>query len=197
MPEIASLEHFSVSIPRAGRESLGTPAASSEKSILLKPEEVKWESNKAIMMPFMPQPEHENDQPEQQQNPAEDQPVEEESPAPPSEPEAPLPPEARGNVNGGPLGCCFGVSMGLLLSAGIASLSIPVISHFFAGHGLLALLAQILVIVLVVVGFFLLGFLGWKIGRRVFREYEPSPAQIRKMARLEQRYAARSQRKQV
>lgn len=125
-------------------------------------------------------PEREDDQPEADTGPEEDQ-----------------PPEARGDVNGGPLGCCFGVSMGLLLSAGIASLSIPIISHFFAGRGLLALLTQILVIVLVVVGFFLLGYLGWRIGRRVFREYEPSRAQIRKMARLEQRYGARSQRKQV
>ena len=139
----------------------------------------------------MPQPEHEDDRPE------EEQPIEEESPPEANAPAAQLPPEARGNVNGGPLGCCFGVSMGLLLSAGIASLSIPIISHFFAGRGLLALLTQILVIVLVVVGFFLLGYLGWKIGRKIFREYEPSRAQIRKMARLEQRYAARSQRKQV
>ena len=146
------------------------------------------------------QPEREDDQPEQE-NSAEssqvDQPVVEESPqpVPTSTPEAQLPPEARGDVNGGPLGCCFGVSMGLLICAGIASLSIPVISHFFAGRGLLALLTQILVIVLAVAGFFLLGYLGWRIGRRVFREYEPSPRQIRKMARLEQRYAARSQRK--
>ena len=148
-------------------------------------------------MPFMFPPEREDDQPEADIDQEADQPLEEESSPETSAPAEQPPPEARGDVNGGPLGCCFGVSMGLLLSAGIASLSIPVISHFFAGRGLLALLTQILVIVLVVVGFFLLGFLGWKIGRKVFREYEPSPRQIRKMARLEQRYGARSQRKQV
>jgi hypothetical protein len=148
------------------------------------------------MMPFMPRPEREDDQSEQENNLEEDQPEGAESPPPAaSAPEAQLPPEARGDVNGGPLGCCFGVSMGLLLSAGIASLSIPVISHFFADRGWLALTTQILVIVLAIVGFFLLGYLGWKIGRKIFREYEPSPAQVRKMARLEQRYAARSQRK--
>ena len=145
----------------------------------------------------MPQPEHEENRPEPDTGQEAEQPVAEASPPETSASPTQLPPEARGDVNGGPLGCCFGVSMGLLLSAGIASLSIPVISHFFAGRGLLALLTQILVIVLVVVGFFLLGYLGWKIGRRVFREYEPSPRQVRKMARLEQRYAARSQRKQV
>ena len=142
------------------------------------------------MTPFMPQPEPGN-------SPEEDQPVQEESPQAANTPEAQLPPEARGDVNGGPLGCCFGVSMGLLLGAGIASLSVPVISHFFAGRGLLALLIQILVVVLAIVAFFVLGYLGWKIGRRVFREYEPSPAQLRKMAHLEQRYGTRSQRKHV
>src|SRR5579863_5909768 len=149
------------------------------------------------MTPFMFQPEREDDQAEQENSLDEDQPVEEESPQPANTPEAQLPPEAQGEVNGGPLGCCFGVSMGLLLGAGIASLSIPVISHFFAGRGFLAMLTQILVIVVVVVVFCLLAYFGWKIGRRVFREYDPSPAQVRKMARLEQRYGARSQRKQV
>ena len=142
-------------------------------------------------------PEREENQPEADTSQEADQPLEEASPPEERAPAMQLPPEARGDVNGGPLGCCFGVSMGLLLSAGIASLSIPIISHFFAGKGLLALLAQILVIVLVIIGFVLLGFLSWKIGRRVFREYDPSPAQIRKMARLEQRYSTRSQRKQV
>jgi len=144
----------------------------------------------------MLQPEREDDQPEPDNQEA-NQPVEEESSPEASAPPAQLPPEARGDVNGGPLGCCFGVSMGLLLSAGIASLSIPVISHFFSDRGLLALLTQILVVVLAVVAFFLLAYFGWKIGRRVFREYAPSPTQVRKMARLEQRYGGRSQRKQV
>lgn len=149
------------------------------------------------MMPFMPHPEGEEDQSWQQNNLEEEQPAIEELPVATSEPTVQLPPEARGDVNGGPLGCCFGISMGLLLGAGIASLSIPVISHFFSDRGWLALTTQILVIVLAIAGFFLLGYLGWKIGRRVFREYEPSPAQVRKMARLQQRYAARSQHKHV
>ncbi len=149
------------------------------------------------MMPFMFRPEGEDDQPEQENAQEENQPAEEESPSPSSAPEAQLPPEARGQVNGGPLGCCFGISMGLLLSAGIASLSIPVISHFFADRGWLALTTQILVIVLAIAGFFLLGYIGWKIGRRVFREYEPSPAQLRKLARLQQRQLGLRARKHV
>ncbi|MGH2496762.1 MAG: hypothetical protein ACRDIV_18830 [Ktedonobacteraceae bacterium] len=149
------------------------------------------------MMPNMPRPEGEDEQSRQENGREEEQHMEEESPQSADTSEAQLPPEAQGDVNGGPLGCCFGVSMGLLLSAGIASLSIPVISHFFAGRGPLALLIQILVIVLAIVLFFLLGFIGWRIGRKVFREYEPSPAQQRKMASLEQRYSGRSQHKHV
>jgi hypothetical protein len=148
-------------------------------------------------MPYMPLPEREENQSEQENNLEGDQPAGEELPLATSSPEAQLPPEARGDVNGGPLGCCFGISMGLLLGAGIASLSIPVISHFFSDRGWLALTTQILIVILVIAGFFLLGYIGWKIGRRIFREYEPSSAQQRKMARLQQRYAPRSQSKHV
>ena len=148
-------------------------------------------------MPYQPLPGGEEDQSEQENDPVEEPQTAEESLQPASVPEAQLPPEARGAVNGGPLGCCFGLSMGLLLSAGLASLSIPVISHFFADRGWLALTTQILVIVLAIALFFMLGYTGWKIGRRVFREYEPSPGQLRKMARLQQRQVARSQRKQA
>src|SRR5712692_2337261 len=146
-------------------------------------------------MPYLPLPGGEEDQSEQENDPVEEPQTAEESLQPASVPEAQLPPEARGAVNGGPLGCCFGLSMGLLLSAGIASLSIPVISHFFADRGWLALTTQILVIVLAIAGFFLLGYTGWKIGLRVFREYEPSPGQLRKMSRLQQRQVALRVRK--
>lgn len=149
------------------------------------------------MMPFMPRPEGEENPSEQEYNAEEVQLAGEELPPAASTPQTQLPPEARGDTNGGPLGCCFGVSMGLVLSAGIASLSIPVLSHFFADRGWLALTTQILVIVLAIAGFILLGYIGWKIGRRIFREYEPSAAQQRKMARLEQRYSTRSQHKHV
>jgi VIT1/CCC1 family predicted Fe2+/Mn2+ transporter len=135
------------------------------------------------------------DQSEQENDPVEEPQTAEESLQPASAPEAQLPPEARGAVNGGPLGCCFGLSMGLLLSAGLASLSIPVLSHFFASRGWLALTTQIVAIVLAIAIFFMLGYTGWKIGRRIFREYEPSPGQLRKMARLQQRQVALRARK--
>ncbi len=36
--------------------------------------------------------------------------------------EAQLPPEAQGETNGGPLGCCLGVTVGLLLSLTVAKI---------------------------------------------------------------------------
>ncbi len=149
------------------------------------------------MMPFKPRPEGEENPSEQEYHLEEVQLAGEEPPPAASTPASQLPPEARGETNGGPLGCCFGVSMGLLLGAGIASLSIPVLNHFFSDRGWLALTIQILVVVLAIAGFILLGYIGWKIGRRIFREYEPSAAQQKKMARLEQRYSTRSQHKHV
>src|SRR5215472_12080770 len=41
--------------------------------------------------------------------------------------EGALPPEAQGETNGGPLGCCLGVMMGLLLS-----LSLAIVSRLYA-----------------------------------------------------------------
>src|SRR5579859_3803243 len=40
----------------------------------------------------------------------------EEQPLPSPGSESSLPPEARGETNGGPLGCCLGVTVGIMLS---------------------------------------------------------------------------------
>ena len=91
-------------------------------------------------------------------------------------PEAALPPEAQGETNGGPLGCCLGVTVGLLFS-----LFIGVIGF---GHNLAFLLGFILPFsaitdiriatgCLAFVGTIIFGYFGWKIGKRVYREYEP------------------------
>ena len=101
--------------------------------------------------------------------------VEEEQPLPVS-PEALLPPEARGETNGGPLGCCLGVTIGLLFS-----LFIGVIGF---GHNFAYLLRFVLPFdaltdirlatgCIAVIGTVLFGYFGWKIGRRIYREYEP------------------------
>ncbi len=86
-----------------------------------------------------------------------------------------LPPEAQGEVNGGPLGCCLGVAIGLMVS-----LSIAVIGRLYANDLLPVLHSPLLVLILLRVAMgivalaaaIICGYFGWKIGKRVYREYE-------------------------
>ncbi len=60
--------------------------------------------------------------------------------------ETQLPPEAQGETNGGPLGCCLGVTVGLLLS-----LTVALLSRFYADplaqvfHGNLSITVRIVI----------------------------------------------------
>src|SRR6266566_2083663 len=86
-----------------------------------------------------------------------------------------LPPEARGELNGGPLGCCLGVAIGLMVS-----LSIAVIGRLYANDLLSILHNPLLVLILLRVAMgiaalaaaIICGYFGWKIGKRLYREYE-------------------------
>jgi len=107
-----------------------------------------------------------------------------------------LPPEAQGETNGGPLGCCLGVTVGLLLS-----LTIAVLSRLYADplaqvfHGSLSISVRIVMVIFAIVAAVLCGYIGWKIGKRVYREYELSPRQQQKLAHLEQKYQQRQAQK--
>jgi energy-converting hydrogenase Eha subunit B len=107
-----------------------------------------------------------------------------------------LPSEAQGEVNGGPLGCCLGVTIGLLLS-----LIVAVLSRLYADpltqvfHGSLSMTVRIVMSILAIAGAVLFGYVGWKIGKRLYREYELSPRQQRKLAHLEQRQLQRQARR--
>lgn len=94
------------------------------------------------------------------------------SPLSPSQPA--LPPEAQGEANGGPLGCCLGVTIGLFLSLSVAILSRLYADQLFnTFQGYTSVLVRI-VLALVAIGeaiFF--GYIGWKVGKRLYREYEP------------------------
>ena len=120
----------------------------------------------------------------------------EEHPSPEVSPEAQLPPEAQGEVNGGPLGCCLGVTIGLLLS-----LIVAVLSRFYADplaqvfHSSLSMTVRIVMFILAIAGAVLFGYIGWKIGKRLYREYELSPRQQQKLAHLEQRQLQRQARR--
>jgi hypothetical protein len=86
-----------------------------------------------------------------------------------------LPPEARGELNGGPLGCCLGVAIGLMVS-----LSIAVLGRLYANDLLPILHSPLLVLILLrvamgiaaLVAAIMCGYFGWKIGKRLYREYE-------------------------
>jgi hypothetical protein len=103
-----------------------------------------------------------------------------------------LPPEAQGETNGGPLGCCLGVAVGLLLSLVIAILSRlyadPLAQVF---HENLSITVRLVMAIFAIGGAIVFGYLGWKIGKRVYREYELSSRQQQRLAQLEQKYQQR------
>ena len=99
-----------------------------------------------------------------------------EQPSPADAAAVKLPPEAQGELHGGPLGCCLGVTVGLLLSALLGILGF--------GHNLAFLLSFVLpfnTLTLVQIatgcisvgGAIIVGVVGWKVGKRFYREYEP------------------------
>lgn len=122
------------------------------------------------ILPSLPSPEEK----EEAQLPLEEK---EEAQLPPEEKEeAQLPPEAQGDVNGGPLGCCLGTTIGLLLSISIALLSrfyASPLAHLLGSAGVLGIVTRILMIVVAIVAVFICSYFGWRIGKSVFREYDP------------------------
>lgn len=107
----------------------------------------------------------------------------------PLSPEELLPPEARGEANGGPLGCCLGTVVGLLLTALLTtSLSLAV-----ANGGVLSFAT----IPVLLIGTSLGGFLGWRIGKRIYKEYELSPRQKRKLAQQQRRLDEMERKRKV
>jgi energy-converting hydrogenase Eha subunit B len=107
-----------------------------------------------------------------------------------------LPPEAQGETNGGPLGCCLGVTVGLVLS-----LTVAILSRLYADplaqvfHGNLSITVRIVMFIVAIAGAALCGYVGWKIGKRLYREYELSPRQQKRLAHLEQRQLQRQARR--
>ena len=110
--------------------------------------------------------------------------------------ETQLPPEAQGETNGGPLGCCLGVTVGLLLS-----LTVAILSRLYADplaqvfHGSLSISVRIIMFIFAIAGSVLCGYFGWKIGKHLYREYELSPRQQQRLAHLEQKHLQRQARR--
>jgi len=82
------------------------------------------------------------------------------------------------------LGCCLGVAIGMLLSLSLAILSrlyaAPLGELFHGNYGLLGLLVRILMGLLILAMAILFGYIGWKLGKRFYREYDPPVIKERK-----------------
>jgi uncharacterized membrane protein YuzA (DUF378 family) len=94
---------------------------------------------------------------------------------PSTEEQTQVPPEAQDETNGGPLGCCLGVMVGLLLS-----LSVAIISRFYADQltqvlgGTLSIITRIAMALVGLIAVIICGKFGWKIGKKLYRVYGPS-----------------------
>ena len=106
-----------------------------------------------------------------------DEPVTTEQSASPSDPaKSVLPPEAQGETNGGPLGCCLGITVGILISVllGVIGLGPLVASAMvFLIHTDAITNTRLATAFFALIGAILGAHFGWKIGKRLYREYEP------------------------
>jgi len=105
--------------------------------------------------------------------------------------ETELPPEARGETHGGPLGCCLGLTVGLMLSLFLGLIGfghVVALGLVALTHAALITNIRIATGIFAVVGAVAGGYMGWKIGKHIYKEYELSPRQKERLARLEERY---------
>jgi hypothetical protein len=178
MPATASLEHFNFMSENTQDEF---PKTSSEKS--------NEEVQSIDEIPSLVNQPTEAEKPDPEAAPTDeitsqaDQPVE----ALPT-PEDALPPEAQGEANGGPLGCCLGTMIGLLLSLSLAIFSrayaSTLVNTLQGNYGLLGLIVRILMGILALAFAIFFGYVGWKLGKRFVREYEPSKRELQYNAKI-------------
>ncbi len=94
-----------------------------------------------------------------------------------------LPPEAQGEANGGPLGCCLGVVVGLFLTFSLITL-VSVLIHNGGYLGVATIPTG-------AIGGIIGGFLGWKIGQAIYHEYELSPERRKRLENLNRKFVNR------
>ncbi len=106
-----------------------------------------------------------------------------EEPQAPAAPTPTLPPEAQGDTNGGPLGCCMGITIGLMFGlllglVAFANLGSAILTNAFHGDPLTYV--RIATSIFGGIGIILGGPIGWRIGKRVYREYDKPVVKNRK-----------------
>ena len=96
----------------------------------------------------------------------------------------PVPDDGLGEwpTNGGPLGCLVGLVAGFVITGFLASTLISFVHFSKAGVGGWFIFAAVVVML---VGAILSGWAGWRVGKRVYREYTPTPRQIRIAERVQ------------
>jgi hypothetical protein len=99
-----------------------------------------------------------------------------------------LPPEAQGETNGGPLGCCLGTVAGLFLTLAL----ILFVSISIGNGGYLGWATAPIALLGAIIG----GYVGWRIGKLIYREYELSPQRRERLARADQQWRAQQRRAQ-
>lgn len=92
-------------------------------------------------------------------------------------------PELLEEPNGGPLGCCLGVTVGVMLGLligliGFANFGSAILTNAFHGDPLTYV--RIATAIFGGIGIILGGPIGWKIGKRIYREYDKSVVTDRK-----------------
>ncbi len=97
-----------------------------------------------------------------------------------------------GEGEGGPLGCCLGVTIGLLLSMllGLAifgNLSSVVVNG--TQHVELSTILRVALAICGAIGVVAGGIIGWRIGKKIYREYEPPVVKERRRKKTSSRAA--------
>ena len=99
-----------------------------------------------------------------------------EQPLSPSDPQSDLPPEAQREMNGGPLGCCLGITVGILISLLLGVIGFgPLVASamVFLIHTDAITNTRIATAFFALIGAILGAYFGWKIGKKLYREFEP------------------------
>lgn len=92
-------------------------------------------------------------------------------------------PELLEEPNGGPLGCCLGITIGVMLGLligliGFANFGSAILTNAFHGDPLTYV--RVATAIFGSIGIILGGPIGWKIGKRIYREYDKSVVTDRK-----------------
>jgi hypothetical protein len=188
MPAIASLEHFNSMSENTQDESPKISSEESNEEVPCIDEVTSLADQPAEAEKLDAEAAPTDEVTHQADQPAEEIPT----------PENTLPPEAQGEANGGPLGCCLGTMIGLLLSLSLAIFSrayaSALVSTLQGNYWLLGLIVRILMGILAFAFAIFFGYVGWKLGKRFYREYEPSKRELRYNAKISAKSAKRVRR---